>query len=555
MVSETKAFHYSRPAGDIPLKPSCTKSIAVLGTGSDVGKSLVTAGLCRLLYRAGVRVAPFKAQNMSLNSFVTAEGGEMGRAQVLQSKACGLRSHVDMNPILLKPEADAKSQVIVHGKVWRSQEARDYFERTSQLFDFVKASYDRLSRQYDVMVIEGAGSAAEMNLRDRDIVNWRVVEMADASVILVADIDRGGVFAQVIGTMELLAPEERRRVIGVVINKFRGDLTLFEDGVKILEDRTGVPVLGVVPYVRNLELDQEDSVEIDRFRLTPFWPETVNVAVVLLPHMSNFTDFNQLGAEDDVALRYVSNPKDLQGADVVILPGSKTTIADLDYLNKQGFEPALLRHVKQGGELVGICGGFQILGQEVGDPYDMETGGVTQGLGLLAIKTELAKEKSTFQVFARPLCLEEDMECLVEGYEIHMGKTIAAPGVLPCFEILGQKSISPLPQAVISSKNQSQETRDFQHVDGAMRSDGLVWGTYLHGVFDQPAFRRQWLNRVRLRKQLPPLDVELSKVVSSRLERSLDRWADHLERHLETTPIFSALGVGGISPKHLHRER
>ncbi|MDR4493424.1 MAG: cobyric acid synthase [Nitrospirales bacterium] len=283
------------------------RALAILGTGSDVGKSLITAGLCRLVHRAGIRVAPFKGQNMSLNSFVTPEGGEMGRAQVLQAQACGLLPHVDMNPILLKPEADAKSQVIVHGKAWRSQEAREYFDRKSVLFGFVRESFDRLSKQYEVMMIEGAGSAAEMNLRDRDIVNWPVVKMADAAVILVADIDRGGVFAQVIGTMDLLAHEERRRVIGVIVNKFRGDLTLFQDGVKILEDRTGVPVLGVVPYLRNVELDQEDSVDIGRCRLTSFGHETVNVAVILLPHMSNFTDFNALVAEPDVVLRYVSH--------------------------------------------------------------------------------------------------------------------------------------------------------------------------------------------------------------------------------------------------------
>ena len=532
-----------------------SKAIAILGTGSDVGKSLVTAGLCRLLYRAGVRVAPFKAQNMSLNSFVTAEGGEMGRAQVLQAKACGLAPHVDMNPILLKPEADAKSQVIVQGKVWRSQEARDYFDRKSQLFEFVKASYQRLSSQYDVMVIEGAGSAAEMNLRDRDIVNWPVVEMADASVILVADIDRGGVFAQVIGTMDLLAPEERRRVVGVVINKFRGDLTLFEDGVKILEDRTGVPVLGVVPYVRNLELDQEDSVEIERFRLTPFGSKMVNVAVVLLPHMSNFTDFNQLAAEPDVALRYVSHPKDLQGADVVILPGSKTTIADLDYLKEHGFELALLGHGKRGGELVGICGGFQMLGQEVVDPHGVETGGVTKGLGLLPIKTELAQDKSMLQVTARPLWGEEERGCLVEGYEIHMGKTTSVQGVLPCFGILGQGGVSPSPQPVLPSTGHLPGAMGFQRVEGAMGFDGLVWGTYLHGVFDQPGFRRLWLNRVRLRKPLPPLAVEVSQAVSSRLELSMDRWADHLETHLDVNRIFSALRPDGVSPDSRHQAK
>ena len=504
------------------------KGLAVLGTGSDVGKSLVAAGICRLLFRVGVRVAPFKAQNMSLNSFVTPDGGEMGRAQVLQAQACGLAPHVDMNPILLKPEADAKSQVIVHGKVWRSQEAKDYFSGTIQLSGFVKESYQRLANQYDVILIEGAGSAAEMNLRDRDIVNWPVVEMADAAVILVADIDRGGVFAQVIGTMDLLAPEERQRVIGVVINKFRGDLSLFDDGIKIIEERTGVPVLGVVPYLRNLELDQEDSVDIERFRMTPFGAETVNVAVVLLPHMSNFTDFNQLVAETDVALRYVASPQELHGADVIILPGSKTTLADLEYLRQTGFEEALNRHVASGGEIVGVCGGFQMLGNELTDPQHVETGGSANGIGLLDVKTELISHKTTIQVHAHSQTELLGSECLVEGYEIHMGITTRGTTAFPCFQILPDE---------IQASSEEREKRK----DGAMREDGLVWGTYIHGVFDQPDFRRQWLNRVRVRKNLLALEVEISQAVSSRLSQALDRWADHVEANIDVIPIFAAI--------------
>ena len=509
------------------------RALAILGTGSDVGKSLITAGICRLLYREGTRVAPFKGQNMSLNSFVTPDGGEMGRAQVLQARACGLNPHVDMNPVLLKPEADAKSQVIVQGKVWRSQEARDYFDGKSVLFTYVQESFHRLAGHYDVMVIEGAGSAAEMNLRDRDIVNWPVVEMADASVILVADIDRGGVFAQVIGTMDLLSPEERQRVIGVIINKFRGDLTLFHDGVRILEDRTGRPVLGVLPYLRNVELDQEDSVEIERCRLTPFSHETVNVAIVLLPHMSNFTDFNQLGAETDVALRYVSHPKEIQGADVVILPGSKTTIEDLNYLREQAFEAAIHRHRKRGGELIGLCGGYQMLGMEITDPHGVETGGVAPGFGMLDIRTELAQEKSTVQVTARPLWLEPAAGIPVEGYEIHMGKTQSGQGSLPCFEILSREhsSFSAPPDTYPES------------FEGAMSHDRLVWGSYIHGVFDSPDFRRVWLNRVRARKNLSPLEVAESRLVSARWEQALDRWADHVGRHLNMAPIFSALHI------------
>ena len=486
--------------GKTPHKTRAS-SVAVLGTGSDVGKSLVAAGICRLLYRAGVKVAPFKAQNMSLNSFVTPDGGEMGRAQVLQAQACGVAPNVVMNPILLKPEADCRSQVIVQGKVWDRQEAQEYFYKKAVLWDVVKSSYEELAKTYEVMVIEGAGSAAEMNLRDRDIVNWPVVEMADAAVILVADIDRGGVFAQVIGTMDLLSPEERQRVIGVVINKFRGDLTLFEDGIKIIEERTGVPVLGVLPYLQNLELDQEDSVAIEQFRMTPFETETVNVAVVLLPHMSNFTDFNQLVAEPDVVLRYVASPKELHGADVIILPGSKTTMADLDYLRKAGFEEAFMAHMHRGGEMMGVCGGFQMLGKEITDPSHLETGGSSKGLGLLEVETELFPHKKTVQVHARSLLGSFDHEYLVEGYEIHMGLTVRGNGVLPCFEIISHSENFPSPQHVPSSKEHPQGAREFQSRDGAMSPDGLVWGTYVHGVFDRPEFRRAWLNRVRGRKK------------------------------------------------------
>ena len=452
----------------------------------------------------------------------------MGRAQVLQAQACGLVPHVVMNPILLKPEADSRSQVIVQGKVWEQYEAKDYFAKKVVLWDLVKSSYEELAKTYDVVVIEGAGSAAEMNLRDRDIVNWPVVAMADAAVILVADIDRGGVFAQVIGTMDLLAPEERERVIGVVINKFRGDLTLFDEGIKILEERTGVPVLGVLPYLRNLELDQEDSVDIERFRMTPFAREKVNVAVVLLPHMSNFTDFNQLAAESDVALRYVASPAKLHGADVIILPGSKTTIEDLHYLKKAEFECALMAHVQWGGEILGICGGFQMLGTTISDPHHVETGGSSNGLALLDVETELLPHKKTVQVRAHPQAEFLCAECLVEGYEIHMGVTTRAKTVPACFQILSDDWLS--------SSEQCE-----QREDGAMRADGLVWGTYIHGVFDQPAFRRQWLNRARKRKNLQSLDVDISETVSNRLSHALDRWADHVGTYVNMKPIFSAV--------------
>ena len=510
-----------------------SQALAILGTGSDVGKSLLSAGFCRLLFREGIRVAPFKAQNMSLNSGVTLDGGEMGRAQILQAQACGLAPHVDMNPILLKPEADHRSQVIIHGKVWASQQAREYFNHQAELFELVKTSYARLAKQYEVIMIEGAGSAAELNLRDRDIVNWAVVEMADAAVVLVADIERGGVFAQVIGTLQLLKPEERQRVIGVIINKFRGDKSLFQDGVGILEERSQVPVLGVIPYLRHLELDQEDSMEVERFRFTPFGSEKINIAVVLLPHMSNFTDFNPLGAEPDVAMRYVAHPQELNGADVVVLPGSKTTIEDLGYLYRAGFGERIVNHARQGGEVVGICGGFQMLGREVMDPHGIETGGEVKGMALLDVTTKLVAEKKTIQVSAHPLQPEIPANYVVKGYEIHMGVT-TGERIRPAFRIM--PFLENFPPLSYRGGNPGPG-----HFEGARSEDGLVWGTYIHGVFDQPVYRRGWLNRVRRRKGLPPVEMEVSRSVSTKLVGALDRWADHVGKHVNVSRIFSVL--------------
>ena len=509
---------------NVPDTSACrstmTKAFAILGTGSDVGKSLVAAGLGRIFHRAGVRVAPFKAQNMSLNSFVTVEGGEMGRAQVLQAQACGLRPHVDMNPILLKPEADRRSQVIVQGKVWGSRDAGDYFDSKPELFDFVRQSYERLSAHYELIVIEGAGSAVEVNLRDRDIVNWPVVQMADARVILVADIDRGGVFAQVIGTLDLLEPHERERLLGVVINKFRGDRRLFDDGVAILEKRTGIPVLGVLPFLRDLVLDQEDSVTIESgLTGASFSPEKVNVAVILLPRMSNFTDFNALASESDVTLRYARVPEDVVDADVLVLPGSKQTIQDLQYVKEKGFAPVVASHVLAGRDVVGLCGGFQMLGGRIDDPHGVEGGGQTEGLHLLPVDTELYADKRTVQVIANALLPGVSDAETVRGYEIHVGLTTRRQGN-PCFRIRDEGG---------------------DREDGAVSPDGLVWGTYIHGVFDDPSFRRAWINRVRVRKGLAPRPVADSMDVTQRLTSALDEWTDHVACHVDMTAIFQAL--------------
>ncbi len=502
-------------------------AIAVLGAGSDVGKSLIAAALCRLLYRAGVRVAPFKAQNMSNNSFVTPDGKEIGRAQALQAQACGIDPQTDMNPILLKPESDRRAQVVVQGRVWNTSDAREYFQRREELALRVRESYERLAAQYSVIVIEGAGSAAEINLRDRDLANWFAVELADAKVLLVADIDRGGVFAQVIGTLDLLAPQERQRVVGIVINKFRGDAALFADGVSFIEQRTGVPVLGVLPFLRDLALDQEDSLDVVRRAHVSFAADHVNIGVVLLPRMSNFTDFDQLAAEEDVVLRYATEPCELAGADVIVIPGSKNTIEDLLYLREAGFADIFRDHITQGRELVGICGGYQMLGLTVADPDGVESSGVAEGFGFLSVTTRLLANKVTCLVEAQPLHFEEGKSCSIRGYYIHMGETQRG-GERPCF----------LVRPVVNEAGHRGEWR--QDADGAVNRDGLIWGTYIHGVFDRSGFRRTWLNRTRTRKGLEPMPQEVSDRVTERLAGELDRWASHVESHLHIKLLVDA---------------
>lgn len=510
-------------AGTAPMN---ARALAVLGTGSDVGKSLITAGLCRLFHRAGIKVAPFKAQNMSNNSFVTPDGKEIGRAQALQAQACGLDPDADMNPILMKPESDQSAQIVVQGEVWGKADGRTYFQRRTELAARVRESYERLAKRYELIVIEGAGSAAEVNLRDRDLANWSAVEMADARVVLVADIDRGGVFAQVIGTLDLLAPHERARVVGIIINKFRGDATLFDDGVRFIEQRTGLPVLGVVPMLRGLLLDQEDSVDIERSRHVEFARDRVNLAVVLLPHMSNFTDFNQLMAESDVVGRYAQRPVDLDDADVIVIPGSKNTIGDLGYLRQSGMAEAIGRHAEHGAEVVGICGGYQMLGRIIADPHEMEAGGTVEGLGLLNVTTQLARTKITQVVEAESLEVEPKRHLSVRGYFIHMGRT-TGQGVRRCFRL------RPLHGEMGRSGSDEDEG-----MDGAVNDSGRIWGTYLHGIFDRFEFRRAWINRIRARKGLPSLPDVVSRDLSQALSSQLDVWADHLQLHVKSAALF-----------------
>ena len=423
------------------------RPLMVLGSGSDVGKSIMVAGLCRIFRQEGLRVAPFKAQNMALNSFITPEGGEMGRAQVVQAQAAGLPPHVDMNPILLKPSSDVGSQVIVHGRVYGNYAARDYYRLKPWLLRKIMASYTRLARTYDVIVLEGAGSAVELNLKPYDLVNFSMAKRAGAAVLLTADIDRGGIFASTIGAFHLLTYGQRRLLKGFIINKFRGDAALFREGEAIITRRTGRPVLGVVPYDRDLVLPEEDSVALGRKRRHKGGSKNgaIKIGVVHLPHISNYTDFDPLEQEPGLTLRYLDHRDSLVDLDLLILPGTKNTISDLLYLKESGLYGLIQSYARVGGRVAGICGGYQILGQEVRDPLGVEGDSRTEtGLGLLPVITTMAGEKTTTQVEA--LVPEPKGVGRLRAYEIHMGLTQPVGAGQPAFEII-RRNGKTLPRA------------------------------------------------------------------------------------------------------------
>ncbi len=471
-----------------------TRSLMIQGTGSGVGKSVLCAAFCRIFYQDGLRVAPFKSQNMSLNSFVTRDGLEMARSQVVQAEAAGIEPSVDMNPILLKPGSDIGCQVILQGKVVGNYSAEAYGSYVHEAWTAVCDSYERLARQYSVVVLEGAGSPAEVNLKDRDIVNMRTAEMAHAPVLLAADIDKGGVFASLIGTLELLELHERERIKGFLINKFRGDVTLLAPGLDFLEKRTGIPVLGVIPYFKDIYIQEEDGVVLENhcgFRISDCGLNSENrnqqsgidIVVLHLPHISNFTDLDALAAEPGVVVRYTRDPAALAGADVVVVPGSKNTIGDLLYLRESGLEHGIRSHAAAGGMVLGICGGYQMMGLSISDPFKID-GDVREadGLGLLPVTTVMQKEKRTVQVAARTHeSAFWDGNIALRGYEIHMGKTKKKAGTLSAFKV-----------------RYAGEARE----DGAQSRDQRVWGTYLHGVFDSDAFRKSFLNGIRRHKGL-----------------------------------------------------
>ena len=437
------------------------KPIMVQGTMSGAGKSLLAAGLCRIFAQDGYRVAPFKSQNMALNSSITAEGAEMGRAQVVQAEAAGIPPEAAMNPILLKPTNDTGSQVIVNGRAIGTMSARDYLAYKHNLVPDIMKAYDDLASRFDIIVIEGAGSPAEVNLKDDDIVNMGMARMAKSPVLLAGDIDRGGVFAQLLGTLMLLEDDERAMVKGLIVNKFRGDKTILDPGLDILRERSGIPIAGVVPYTM-LDIDDEDSMS-DRLSVRST-KALVDIAVIRLPKVSNFTDFIALDAIEGVGVRYVGRPSDMGEPDLIILPGTKNTIADLKWLRESGVETVLLKRAAAGTPVVGICGGYQMLGKEVSDPHGVEGGGTVRGVGLLPIRTVFEPEKHQVRSRGRIAQVEGPLAALsgapVEGYEIHMGTTELLDGSPVC-ELEGEGSVS---------------------LDGCWK--GNVYGSYLHGVFD-----------------------------------------------------------------------
>lgn len=498
-----------------------TLAIMVQGTASDVGKSVLVAGLCRIFYQDGHRTAPFKSQNMALNSGITPDGKEMGRAQIFQAEAANITPDVRMNPVLLKPTGVSKAQVVLMGRVASDMDAARYHDHKPRLRQQITDVYQSLAQDYEVLVLEGAGSPAEINLRDRDIVNMGMAEMAACPVVLVADIDRGGVFAAIYGTLALLTEDERWRVKGVIINKFRGDVALLASGLKQIEDLTGVPVLGVMPWL-DIDLEEEDGVALQRGKSAQTGERAITVAVIQLPHISNFTDFNALAAQPDVRVNYVRDPAALHSADLIILPGSKNTLSDLQWLRESALAHALLQAHRRGVPIFGICGGYQMLGETLTD--EVESGlGTQPGLGLLDVVTRFAREKTTTLLDAAtqaelPGWLVSLGDIPLRGYEIHMGETTRNPGCRPALWL--EKSLQRV-------------------ADGAVSDDGQVMGTYLHGLFDSDAFTRAVINALRARKGLPALDVAVN--YAEYKSQQFDRLAAAMREHIDIDKIYQIM--------------
>ncbi|MBN1279108.1 MAG: cobyric acid synthase [Chlorobium sp.] len=491
------------------------RAIAVFGTASDVGKSVIATALCRIFRDAGIDVAPYKAQNMSNNSGVTPDGFEIGRAQIAQAEAARVVPTADMNPVLLKPNSDTGAQVVLQGKVCSTETAKGYFRDTSLWAAAAKESLERLMGRHELLVIEGAGSCAEMNLYDRDFVNFRTARDAGASVVLVADIDRGGVFAQVAGTLAVIPPEDRALVKGVIVNRFRGDIELFRDGVRMLEEMTGVPVLGVVPFFRGFSIDAEDAVPLASKVDPAGLPDQgkTGVAVLYFPHISNFTDLTPLEEDSAVELHYLHYPRSLEGYSMLVLPGSKNVRGDLAWLRSLGWEERIREFRERGGLIAGVCGGFQMLGRSIADPSGVEgEPGASAGLGLLDCETVLENEK--FLCNASGI-LDDADGVKSRGYEIHMGRTTRSQGIKPFMRVVSRNG-----ESVCDN-------------DGAVSTDGNVIGTYFHGIFDEPQVRHRFLS-------LADPGYRPSRHEHG-IEESYDRLANHVAGYLDLEKLYAMI--------------
>lgn len=503
------------------------KSIMFQGTASGVGKSIINAAFCRIFSNDGYRVSPFKSQNMALNSFITKDGKEMGRAQVVQAEAARVEADVRMNPVLLKPTTDRKSQVIVMGKVRDNLDASTYHKEKSILRSTVEDAYKSLLNENDIIVIEGAGSPAEINLRENDFVNMGMADIAKSPVLIIGDIDRGGVFASLYGTYMLLTDKEKKMVKGVIINKFRGDINILKPGLKMLEDLINLPVLGVIPYI-DINIEDEDSLT-DRFNVSREFGKSINIEIIKLPHISNFTDFDVFKTYDDVNLRYVGVNEKLGEADLIIIPGTKNTIEDLISLREKGMEQQIIKRHKMGTPIIGICGGYQILGKKIMDPKGIECGiEEIGGMSLLDVETIFEEEKDTTQVkgcinFNFQEGIFKDLGQIgIEGYEIHCGKSKNQSGAVSILERLGEK---------------------VSYLEGSINEKGSVFGTYLHGIFDSREFTTKIINNIR---ELKGFDVKEKDNLSYKefKEKEYDKLADHVKKHVDMEKIYEILEKG-----------
>ncbi|WP_246540706.1 cobyric acid synthase [sulfur-oxidizing endosymbiont of Gigantopelta aegis] len=495
-------------------------TLMIQGTTSDAGKSVLVAGLCRLFYRQGIRVVPFKPQNMALNSAVTSDGGEIGRAQAVQAQACHLKPHTDMNPILLKPNSDTGAQVIIHGQAVTEMDARGYHAFKKDAMKYVLESYQRLSEQYDLILVEGAGSPAEINLRENDIANMGFAEAVDCPVFVVSDIDKGGVFAHLYGTLKLLSPSEQERIKGFIINKFRGDVSLLEPGNQWLEEQTQTPVLGVLPYLHNLHIEAEDaiayqenksgidkSLSLDAKKITSLKITSLKIIVPVLSRIANHTDFDALRLHPQVELLFIRAGQTIPAADLIIIPGTKSVRVDLQWLRDNGWETALARHLRYGGKVMGICGGLQMLGSEIHDPRGLEgESGSSNGLGYFDYQTTLEAKKQLRQVEG---CFQSEPSVKLTGYEIHAGTTIGIDDA----------------SALIQIQNK---------FDGTSSADGQIIVTYLHGIFDHPQACEHLLSWAGLKKQTE-YDYRAFQ------EQGIDLFADTLEQNLDLSLIYQLL--------------